>query len=281
MSLTIQTLKYQETGSALLVGAEHSYSFLHDTVIRRAAAKGTVQDIGITGTLVKAADCVEDTLDTELTGKEVELNYYNLAFPISHCDLDQTWLSAFASKYANEDEVYIEALVPYLREQIRDEVRTLIHSQIIAEATTDTDVAKVSLTAALIDTPANAYAAVLTFISGFSASFRDESLDRFNRDWYNVEVSPEVYALVAQHLSDKVTSYGIQIGGYNVVANKELSAKEMICQSYGNKLLFIDDSEDLTRIRIVKKEWLSKSYIITGMAFKASYMDSSKIVISN
>lgn len=281
MSLTIQTLKYQETPSALLVGAEHSYAFLSDTTIRRAAAKGTVQDIGITGTLLVASDCVLDSVDTDLSAKEVELNYYNLAFPVPNCDLDQTWLSAFANKYTQEEDVYIEALVPYLREQIRDEIRTLIHTQMIAEATTDTDVVKVSLAAQTIDTPANAYAAVLAFIAGLPTALTNRALDRYDRDFYKVEVSTEVYALVAQHLSDKVDNYGITIGGLLVVANKELSAKEMICNSSGNKLLFIDDTEDLTKIRIVEKAWLNTNYIITGVAFKASYLDSTKIVISN
>ena len=43
----------------------------------------------------------------------------------------------------------------------------------------------------------------------------------------------------------------------------------------------IDDSNDLGKIGVIVKEWENKSYITTGIAFKGSYVDSKRIVISN
>ena len=82
-------------------------------------------------------------------------------------------------------------------------------------------------------------------------------------------------------MSDKHGSYGIRAGGLSIVANKELSGKEMIAKSYNNDLLVIDDSNDLGKIGVIVKEWENKSYITTGIAFKGSYVDSKRIVISN
>lgn len=280
MSLTIQNLKYQEVASALLTDSEHSYDFLSRMRIIRTAAKGTVNGIDLTGTLLRSADCVvDDNVEAELVGKEVELNYYNLSFPVSDCDLDQTWLSAFANKYRDEADVYIESLVPYLREQIRDEIRFAIHSMIYTEAINDADVTKVAL-AGTVDTPANAYATVLEFIDGFPQEFVDDALDKYSREYYSIEVSPEAYQQLAIHFSD-IAGAEWNIGGYIVSANKDLGGNQMMAQSYRNQLLFIDDSEDLTKIKIVPKPWLSQFYIVTGVAFKGSYLDSKKIVISN
>mgnify|MGYP000965306018 CR=1 FL=1 len=85
---------------------------------------------------------------------------------------------------------------------------------------------------------------------------------------------------LAIHFSD-IAGAEWRIAGYSVSANKELSGNEMMICAMNNRLLFIDDTEDLTKIKIVEKPWLNKNYIITGVAFKASYIDSAKIVISN
>lgn len=280
MSVTIGSLKYQDVNSALLKDADSFYDFLRGTrIISGVKGKATVNGIDITGTLLVAADCVVDSIDTELVAKEVELDYYNLSFPVSDCDLHRTWLSAFAAKGQSEGEIFIESLVPYLREQIRDEIRTQIHSDIIAEATIDTDIAKVTL-AGGVTTPALAYATVLEFVAGLPAAFKNDALDKYNSDWYGIEVSPEAYEQVASHLTDKVGGF-YSVGGFSVSANKELTDNEMIAKSYRNDVLFIDDTEDLTKIHIVLKPWLSTNYIVTGVGFKGSYMDSLKIVISN
>ena len=83
MSLTIASLKYQDTDSSLMRHIRNSYSWLQGVrVMDSVAGKSTVNDISITGTLLKASDCVLDDNPTTLTAKEIELNYYNLSFPV-------------------------------------------------------------------------------------------------------------------------------------------------------------------------------------------------------
>tara|TARA_R110000822_G_scaffold91697_3_gene211271 strand:+ start:2347 stop:3192 length:846 start_codon:yes stop_codon:yes gene_type:complete len=281
MSLTIASLKYQDTDSSLMRHIRNSYSWLQGVkVMDSVAGKATVNDISITGTLLKASDCVLDDNPTALTAKEIELNYYNLSFPISHCDLKRTWLSAFANKYSKEEDVYIDALIPYLAEQMGDEIRAQFHADLIAEATADAGVTKVTL-AGTIANAQDSFNTVLEFINGLPSDFLKEALDSYSNEFYGIEVSTEVFKLVSNHMSDKHGSYGIRAGGLSIVANKELSGKEMIAKSYNNDLLVIDDSNDLGKIGVIVKEWENKSYITTGIAFKGSYVDSKRIVISN
>ena len=281
MSLTIASLKYQDTDSSLMRHIRNSYSWLQDVrVMDSVAGKSTVNDISITGTLLKASDCVLDDNPSALTAKEIELNYYNLSFPISHCDLKRTWLSAFANKYSQEEDVYIDALIPYLSEQIGDELRTQFHTDIITEAAADTDVAKVTLTG-VITSANNAFNTVVEFVDGLPADFLKEALDKHSNEFYGIEISVEAFKLVNNHMSDKHGSMGVRIGGFSVSANKELSGTEMIAKSYRNDLMVIDDSSDLGKISVIVKEWENKSYITTGIAFKGSYVDSKRIVISN
>ena len=281
MSLTIASLKYQETNSSLMTYIRDTFSWLNQAlVIEGVSGKATVNDIDITGTVLVTSDCVLYGIDTELVAKEIELNYYNLSFPISHCDLKRTWLSAFADKYKNEEDVYIDALIPYLAEQVGDEVRAQFHADIIAEATADANVTKVTLVGG-ITTPALAYATVVEFVDGLPAAFLADALDRYSNEYYTIEVSVEAFKLLNEHLGDKVNSYGVSIGGFNVTANKNLTGNLMIAKSYKNDLLVIDDAMDLAKVVVIEKAWENKSYIKTGVAFKGSYVDSTKIVISN
>ena len=281
MSLTIASLKYQDTDSSIMRYMRNTFSWLNSVrIIDSVSGKSTVNDISITGSLLKAADCLISNKDTSLLAKEIELDYYNLAFPISHCDLKRTWLSAFANKYAKEEDVYVPALIPYLSEMIGEEIRAQFHLDMITEATADTDVQKVTL-AGNISSAQNAFNTVIEFVNGLNSDFVNDALDKESREYYVIEVSPEVYKLLSNHLSDKHGSYGIRIGGFNVEANKVLSGKEMVAKSYRNDLLIIDDSDDLGKINVVTREWENKSYITSGIAFKGSYIDSKKIIISN
>jgi len=281
MSLTIANLKYQETDSSLMRYIRDTYSWLRSVaIINGVSGKATINGIDITGSLLQTSDCTLDSIDTELVAKEIELNYYNLSFPILHCDLKRTWLSAFADKYINEEDVFIDALIPFLSEKVGDEIRTQFHTDIIAEATLDADVTKVTL-AGGITTPALAYATVIEFVDGLPSVFLNEALDKDSWESYGIEVSAEAYKLLSQHLGDKVSTYGISVGGFSVVANKVLSGNEMLAKSYRNDIMVIDDTEDLSKVQIVTKEWENKSYIITGLAFKGSYANSERIVISN
>ena len=279
--LTIANLAYQNTDVALHRYMRDTFSWLYGmTVINGVQGKTTMNDIDITGNLLVAADCVIDDIDTQMVSKEIELDYYNLSFPVSLCDLKETWLSGFANKYRDEKEVYIENLVPYLAEKVGDEVRAKVNTDILAEATLDANVTKVTLAGGLT-TPALSYATLLEFIAGLPASFVNLALDKDNYEGYGIYVSPEAYGQIAIHLADKVSSYGINVGGFNVVADKTLTGTVMVAKSYKNGLVVFDDSMDLAKIKIVNKEWLSTSYIMTGLAFKGSYVDSTKIVISN
>jgi len=279
MSLTIQTLKYQETENAILQYLIDNYEFLRGmTIIEGVGGKATVNGIDVASTLLKTSDCVLDSVDTELVAKEVELNYYNLAFPVTDCELKRTWLSAFARKYRSEDEVYVEALVPYLVEKLAVEVRAQVHADIIAEATADADVTKVTL-AGTVATPANAYATVLEFIDGLPAGFVADALDKYSYKFYGIDVSPEAYKNLRVHLADKGGAYSV--GGFAIAANKSLSGNAMVARAFRNDVLFVDDAADMTDIKIVEKPWLSTNYILSGMAFKGSYIRSDQIVISN
>jgi hypothetical protein len=150
----------------------------------------------------------------------------------------------------------------------------------LTEATADVNVVKVAL-AGLVDTPANTYATVKEFISELPSTMVNDALDSYGNQYYYIKVSPAVYGLLASHLDDKVNSYGINVGGFSVYGDKSLTGSQMVCSRDSNNIIVFDDSEDLAKIKIVVKEWLETSYIITGLGFKASYMDSSKIVISN
>lgn len=281
MSLTIASLKYQDTDSSLMRHIRNSYSWLQGVrVMDSVSGKSTVNDISITGNLLKASDCVLDDNPSELTAKEIELNYYNLSFPVSHCDLKRTWLSAFANKYSNEEDVYIPSLIPYLSEQVGDEIRTQFHADIMAEANADADVVKVTL-AGGITTAALTYATVTEFVNGLPADFLADALDKHSREYYSIDVSVEAFKLLNQHLGEKVSSFGVNVGGFQISANKSLSGNEMVAKSSRNDLMVIDDSMDLGRINVIVKEWENKSYITTGIAFKGSYVDSKRIVISN
>ena len=281
MSITIGDLKYQNTDVALHRYMRDTFSWLYGmSVVDGIKGRTTMNSIGITGNMLVAADCVLDTTATALASKEVALDYYNLAFPIALCDLKQTWLSGFANKYKDEKEVYIEWLIPYLAEQVGEEVRAKVNTDILAEATADADVTKVTL-AGLITTPANAYTTLIEFIDGLPAGFLNDALDKENYSYYSISVSPAVYKLVSTHLSDKTSSYGLRVGGFNVVADKNLTGKVMVAQKAGNGLVIFDSAEDLAKVRVVNYEWLNTSYIMTGLGFKGSYVDSTKIVISN
>jgi len=281
MSLTIASLKYQDTDSSLMRHIRDSYSWLQGVrVMDSVAGKSTVNDISITGTLLKASDCVLDDNPSTLTAKEIELNYYNLSFPISHCDLKRTWLSAFANKYSKEEDVYVDALIPYLSEQIGDEIRAQFHSDVITEATADAAVTKVTL-AGGVTTAALAFATVIEFVNGLPAAFVKDALDQYSREFYGIEVSAEAFKLVSNHMADKNNSYSVVVGGFRVSANRELVGNKMIAKSYRNDLMVMDDSMDLGKIGVIVKEWENKSYITTGIAFKGSYIDSKRIIISN
>jgi len=281
MSLTIASLKYQDTDSSLMRHIRNSYSWLQGVrIMDSVAGKTTVNDISITGTLLKASDCVLDDNPTALTAKEIELNYYNLSFPISHCDLKRTWLSAFADRYGQEEEVYIDSLIPYLAEQMGDEIRTQFYADLIAEATADSEVTKVTL-AGGITTAALTYATITEFVNGLPADFLADALDKHSREYYGIEISVEAFKLLAEHLGEKVSSFGFNVGGFDISANKSLSGNEMIAKSSRNDLMVMDDSNDLGKVSVIVKEWENKSYITTGIAFKGSYIDSKRIVISN
>ena len=281
MSLTITALKYQDTKSAVHRYMRDNFSWIRSaSVIDGVAGKATVNSIDITGNLLVASDCVLDTKNTELVGKEIELDYYNLSFPVEHCDLRRTWLSAFADKYKDEADVYIDALIPYLAEKVGDEVRSKVITDVITEATADVNAVKVTL-AGTITSPQNAYNTLLEFIAGFPAGFRDRIFDKHSYEYYEINVSPEVYSLVASHLGDKHGTYGINISGLIIVADKTLLGDSMYCTSRKNILVAFDSAEDLNKISRLDKEWENTSYIITGLAFKGSYVDSSEIVISN
>lgn len=279
--ITIANLAYQNTEVALHRYMRDTFSWLYGmTVVDGIRGKTTMNSIDIAGNLLVAADCTVDASDSTMVSKEIELDYYNLSFPIKLCDLKETWLSGFANKYRDEKEVYIENLIPYLAEKIGDEVRAKINADIVTEALADADVTKVTL-AGGVTTPALSYATLQEFIAGLPAAFVNLALDKDNYEGYGIYISPEAYKQVALYLGDKVNSYGISIGGFNVVADKTLAGNSMIAKSYRNGLVVFDDAMDLAKIKILNKEWLSTSYIITGLAFKGSYVDSSKIVISN
>lgn len=281
MSLTIADLTYQNTGIALHRYMRDTFSWLYGmTVVDGVLGKTTMSDIDIDGNLLVAASCIESNRNTEMFSKEIELDYYNLSFPIKLCDLKQTWLSGFANKYRDEKEVYIENLVPFLAEKIGDEIRTKVNTDIRTEALADANVSKVALSGN-ISTPALAYGTLIEFIEGLPSSFINLALDKDNYEGYGIYISPEAYKQIAIHLSDKVSSYGINVGGFNVVGDKTLSGNSMLAKSYRNGLVVFDDSADLAKIKVINEEWISTSYIVTGLAFKGSYVDSSKIVISN
>jgi hypothetical protein len=281
MGLTITELKYQDTDSTLMRHLRESFSWLEGvTILDSVAGKATVNDISIEGSLLKASDCLIDDNPSSLTAKELELNYYNLSFPISHCDLKRTWLSAFATKYRKEQDVYMDMLIPYLAEKSGDEIRTQFHTDAMIEAEADEDVAKVTLSGG-VTTAELTYATVTEFIDGLPTDFLAEALDKHSREYYGVCVSVEAFKLLHEYLGDKVSSYGIYVSGFSVTADKSLTGNKMLAKSYGNDLMIIDDSDDLGKISVMTKEWENKSYIKTGIAFKGSYIDSKRIVISN
>jgi hypothetical protein len=242
--------------------------------------KTTMQSIAITGNLLVNASCVESDVTTELIAKEIELDYYNLSFPISLCELKSTWLASFATKYRDEKEVYIESLIPYLAEKVGDEVKAKVYNDILAEAVLDADVAKVVVAGALT-TGQEAYNNILTFVNGLSDAFTNKALDYDEYSYYKIHVSTKLWKLLLGYLGDKVTdAFGVQVGGFLIRPNAELTLNEMICSPSKNFLVIFDDSSDLSKVKVINKEWLNKSYIVTGLAFKGSYVDSSEIVIS-
>lgn len=281
MSVTIADLKYQNTEVALHRYMRDTYSWLFGfRIIDGVQGKTTMNSIGITGNLLTAADCSIDDIDTALASKELDLDYYNLSFPIALCDLKETWLSGFASKYRDEKDVYIENLIPYLAEQIGDEMKAKVYADIYAEAVLDGAVTKVTL-AGGVTTPALTYATIIEFIDGLPDAILKVALDKDSYEYYSIDVSPEAYKQASLHLSDKVDGYGLRIGGFSVRASEVLTGNEMVCNRSRNNIIMFDDAMDLAEIKIVEKKWLSTSYIMTGLAFKGSYADSSKIVISN
>ena len=280
MSVTIADLKYQNTEVALHRYMRDTFSWLYGfRLLDGIQGKTTMNSIGITGNLLVAADCVVDDIDTALASKEIDLDYYNLSFPIALCDLKETWLSGFANKYRDEKDVFIENLVPYLAEQIGDEVKAKVYLDILAEADADADAAEITLVGG-ITTPALTYATIIEFINGLSAPLIAEALDKSTYEGYSIDISPEAYKQVSIHLGDKVADYGVSVGGFRINGNSALTGNKMLCTSYRNKIVLFDDAMDLAEIKIVEKKWLSTSYIITGLGFKGSYADSSKIVIS-
>ncbi len=150
----------------------------------------------------------------------------------------------------------------------------------MAEAVLDADVAKVVVAGALT-TGQEAYNNLLTFVNGLSDAFTNKALDYDEYSYYKIHVSTKLWKLLLGYLGDKVTdAFGVQVGGFLIRPNAELSLNEMICTPSKNFLVIFDDSSDLSKVKVINKEWLNKSYIVTGLAFKGSYVDSSEIVIS-
>jgi len=281
MAVTIQTLAYQDTTSAIHRYMRDNFSWLYSkTVIDGVSGKATINSLDITGNLLKDADCVVDAIDIDWLAKEIELSYYNLSFPVEHCDLRRTWLSAFANKFQDEEEVFVYNLIPYLSEKIGDEVRTKITNDMLTEAGLDVGVTKVTLAGA-ITTPASANTTVLEFIAGLPQSIKDDVYDKHSYEGYSINVSPVAYELLAEYYGDKVSDYGVSVSGIRVVADKVLSGNSMYCTTSKNCLVVFDSAEDLNRVKIVDKPWINTSYIVTGLGVKGSYVSNKEIVISN
>lgn len=281
MSLTIASLKYQDTKSSIQRYLRDNISWIVSaTVIDGVSGKAVVGSINIDGTVLNDASCVLGANNSSLSGKEVELNYYNLSFPIDHCDLKRTWLSAFADKYRDEEDVYVDALIPFISEKANEEIRVKVFSTLLAEALIDTAVTKITLAGGLASGAA-AYNTILEFISGFPTEFRKRVFDKHRRVNYEVNVSPEAFSLVGQHLGDKHGSYGMYIGGLVVVCDSTLTGNAMYCTAPKNVLIAFDSTEDLNKVKVIEKKYENKSYITSGIAFRGSYLDSSEIVISN
>ena len=163
-------------------------------------------------------------------------------------------------------------------ERVAEQTRVKIVRDMVDEAALDSSVEDVA--APTITNEASAYAGVATFIKGFTVAFLTESL---GGGWYDrayeIFVSPTTYSLLTLHLSDKTES--VYVGAYRVRPEKALTANEMFCTNSRNILGVFDETYDLATIKVVPKEWINTDYIIGGLSFGGSYVDSSKITITD
>ena len=127
MALTIANLPYQEDRGFLHTILRETYSwFDYKSVLVGYKGKATISNFTIGSDLLIPFDCVANTIDTDLAAKEIKLIEYGFSFPVERCDLQATWLNAFAQKYQNASEVYIENLMPYVAQQLSYEVRACL-----------------------------------------------------------------------------------------------------------------------------------------------------------
>lgn len=280
MSVTIATLPYESGAPILRTYLKDAYSWFWDiSVVDGYKGKATITDYRTQTTLLKVADCDLDNENLDVIGKDVDIKDYNFSIPVKRCDLRQTWLSAFAEKYKDVEEIFMENLMPYVAEKVAVEVRGDITTDFLAEAKLDTVVQKI--VAPAITDEATAFAGIKSFITAFSADFLTKATDISWLDKpYYIYVSPQTYTRAALHLSDKVDRT-VSVGGFVVLPDRALTGSQMYCTYPKNILGIFDDTSDINRFKVVPKEYENKDYIVGGISFTGSYTDSKDIVITD
>ena len=280
MSITIGSLKYQDTKRFLSTYVRDSYNWLNNyQILSGVKGKAVINALSIDTNLLALASCVTSLKDSSLKAKEVELEEFNATFPISDCELKRTWLSAFANDMVDEDDIYINQLTPHLIKMMSTEVQDKVMEKIFFETTTDADVSKITLTGS-ISTPALADSLLVEFISQLPTPIIDEACDRDIYGQYIIYVSPEAYLQMQLHRDLTRDSYGINVAGFNVRGNRALDGTEMLCTRDSNLQFVVDDANDLDNVKIIRKPELSTNYIQVAMAFRGSYIDGEKVAVA-
>lgn len=283
MSVTIATLGWANDSQFLHTIVRDTYSWLGEiSVIDGWKGKCRISNFGITGALLEPLACDLNTNALSLDAKDVTVNQYKISLPVEQCDLNQTWLSAFASKYQSNTDVYLDNLMPYIAESVGDQLKEIIKSDMLVEAGLDANVTKVAVTASA-GTGQGVYDAILEFIAGFTDEFTAEALEAGWWGNYVIAVDPVSYTLLAGHLSDKTSGgcFGLCVGGFEVVADRILEADIMYCTPQRNILAVFDAVDDLYTVKIVSDDFKSTDYIVGGLGVGGSYIDSKKITITS
>jgi len=282
MAITIANVDRNAEGRILYVAFKDAYSWFQNITIRSGYKDiATVANFSLQGDLLKEQGCVVENKDSTIHSKQVEVVPYSFSFPIDRCDLNRTWLAAFAEKYETESDLYIDMFVPYLANEIALEVRQIISGDMLAHAFTDSEVTKVPAPTLPTD-GASALAAIKSFTESLPDSFVAQGLDvSWLEDDFVIHVSSKTLSLALIETSDKTSGAFMYMGGFRVEADPLLTLNQMYVTPRANILAIFDDTADVNVVKVIPRDWESKDYLVGGVAVGGSYVDASKIITTN
>ena len=282
MAITISDIKPSAEGRLLYASFKEAFTWFQGITVRSGYKHmATIANFSLSGQLLAQQGCTVKENDSTFSNKIVEVIPYSFSFPIDRCDLNRTWLAAFAEKYESESEVFIDSIVPYIANEIALETRQIITGDMLGHTLLDSEVVKVAAPAMPTD-GASSFAAIQSFVQALPDGFVSQALDiGWLEDDYVVHVSSKVLSMALSYTADKTSGAFMYVGGFRVEADPMLNYDEMFVTHRSNILAIFDDTADVNIVKVIPRDWENKDYLVGGVAVGGSYVDASKIITTN